>query len=43
MIGGDDLQELVCYYTWSRNTIDPTGVTVPNIEMIVDDRKLLAY
>ena len=43
MIGGDDLRELVCYYTWSRNTIDPTGVTVPNIEMIVDDRKLLAY
>lgn len=43
MVGGDDLQELVCYYTWSRNTIDPTGVTVPNIEMIVDDRKLLAY
>ena len=43
MIGGDDLQELVCYYTWSRNTIDPAGVTVPNIEMIVDDRKLLAY
>ena len=43
MIGGDDLQELVCYYTWSKNTIDPTGVTVPNIEMIVDDRKLLAY
>lgn len=43
MIGGDDLQELVCYYTWSKNTIDPTDVTVPNIEMIVDDRKLLAY
>lgn len=43
MIGGDDLQELVCYYTWSKNTIDPTGATVPNIEMIVDDRKLLAY
>jgi hypothetical protein len=43
MIGGDDLQELVCFYTWSKNTIDPTDVTVPNIEMIVDDRKLLAY
>lgn len=43
MIGGDELNELVCYYTWSADTIDPTGVHIPDLDMIVEDRKLLAY
>lgn len=43
MIGGDELNELVCYYTWSSDTIDPTGVHIPDLEMTVEDRKLLAY
>lgn len=43
MIGGDELNELVCYYTWSSDTIDPTGVHIPDLDMIVEDRKLLAY
>lgn len=43
MIGGDELNELVCYYTWSSDTIDPTGVHIPDLNMIVEDRKLLAY
>ena len=43
MIGGDELNELVCYYTWSSDTIDPTGVHIPDLNMIVEDRRLLAY
>ena len=43
MIGGDELNELVCYYTWSSDTIDPTGVHIPDLNMIVEERKLLAY
>lgn len=43
MIGGDELNELVCYYTWSSDTIDPTGVHIPDLEMTIEDRKLLAY
>lgn len=43
MIGGDELNELVCYYTWSADTIDPTGVHIPDLDMTVEDRKLLAY
>lgn len=43
MVGGDELNELVCYYTWSSDTIDPTGVHIPDLEMTVEDRKLLAY
>lgn len=43
MIGGDELNELVCYYTWSSDTIDPTGVHIPDLDMTVEDRKLLAY
>ena len=43
MIGGDDTNELVCYYTWSADTIDPTGVHIPDLEMIVEDRRLLSY
>lgn len=43
MIGGDDINELVCYYTWSADTVDPTGVHIPDIEMIVEDRRLLSY
>lgn len=43
MIGGDDTNELVCYYTWSADTVDPTGVHIPDIEMIVEDRRLLSY
>lgn len=43
MIGGDELNELVCYYTWSSDSIDPTGVHIPDLEMTVEDRKLLAY
>lgn len=43
MIGGDELNELVCYYTWSSDTIDPTDVHIPDLNMIVEERKLLAY
>ena len=43
MIGGDDTNELVCYYTWSADTIDPTGVHIPDLAMIVEDRRLLSY
>lgn len=43
MIGGDDTNELVCYYTWSADTVDPTGVHIPDLEMIVEDRRLLSY
>ena len=43
MIGGDDTNELVCYYTWSADTVDPTGVHIPDFEMIVEDRRLLSY
>lgn len=43
MIGGDELNELVCYYTWSADTIDPTGVHIPDLNMTVEDRRLLAY
>lgn len=43
MIGGDDTNELVCYYTWSADTIDPTGVHIPDLAMIVEDRILLSY
>lgn len=43
MVGGDESNELVCYYTWSSDTIDPTGVHIPDLEMTVEDRKLLAY
>lgn len=43
MIGGDDTNELVCYYTWSTDTIEPTNVYIPNLSMTVEDRKLLAY
>lgn len=43
MIGGDDTNELVCYYTWSADTVDPTGVHIPDIAMIVEDRRLLSY
>lgn len=43
MIGGDELNELVCYYTWSSDTVDPTSVYIPDLEMTVGDRKLLAY
>lgn len=43
MIGGDELNELVCYYTWSSDTIDPTGVYIPDLDMTVEDRRLLAY
>lgn len=43
MIGGDDINELVCYYTWSADTVDPTGVHIPDIAMIVEDRRLLSY
>lgn len=43
MIGGDELNELVCYYTWSSDTIDPTGVYIPDLDMTIEDRKLLAY
>lgn len=43
MIGGDELNELVCYYTWSSDTIDPTGVHIPDLDMTVEDRRLLAY
>lgn len=43
MIGGDELNELVCYYTWSSDTIDPTSVYIPDLQMTVGDRKLLAY
>lgn len=43
MIGGDDINELVCYYTWSADAVDPTGVHIPDIEMIVEDRRLLSY
>lgn len=43
MIGGDELNELVCYYTWSSDTIDPTGVYIPDLNMTVEDRRLLAY
>ena len=43
MIGGDDINELVCYYTWSADTVDPTGVHIPDLEMIVEDRRLLSY
>lgn len=43
MIGGDDINELVCYYTWSADTVDPTGVHIPDISMIVEDRRLLSY
>ena len=43
MIGGDDTNELVCYYTWSADTVDPTGVHIPDLTMIVEDRRLLSY
>ena len=43
MIGGDDTNELVCYYTWSADTIDPTGVHIPDLAMIVEDSRLLSY
>lgn len=43
MIGGDDTNELVCYYTWSADTVDPTGVHIPDLSMIVEDRILLSY
>ncbi len=43
MIGGDDTNELVCYYTWSADTVDPTGVHIPDLSMIVEDRRLLSY
>lgn len=43
MIGGDDINELVCYYTWSADTVDPTGVHIPDLAMIVEDRRLLSY
>ena len=43
MIGGDDTNELVCYYTWSADTVDPTGVHIPDLAMIVEDRILLSY
>lgn len=43
MIGGDDTNELVCYYTWSADTIDPTGAHIPDLAMIVEDRRLLSY
>ena len=43
MIGGDDTNELVCYYTWSSDTVDPTGVHIPDLAMIVEDRRLLSY
>lgn len=43
MIGGDELNELVCYYTWSSDTVDPTSVYIPDLQMTVGDRKLLAY
>ena len=43
MIGGDDTNELVCYYTWSADTVDPTGVRIPDLAMIVEDRRLLSY
>ena len=43
MIGGDDTNELVCYYTWSADTVDPTGVHIPDLAMIVEDRRLLSY
>lgn len=43
MVGGDDTNELVCYYTWSADTVDPTGVHIPDLEMIVEDRRLLSY
>lgn len=43
MVGGDDTNELVCYYTWSTDTIEPTSVYIPNLSLTVEDRKLLAY
>ena len=43
MIGGDDTNELVCYYTWSADTVDPTGVHIPDLAMIVEDSRLLSY
>lgn len=43
MIGGDDTNELVCYYTWSADTVDPTDVHIPDLAMIVEDRRLLSY
>lgn len=43
MVGGDDVNELVCYYTWSSDTIEPTSVYIPDLSMTVEDRKLLAY
>lgn len=43
MVGGDDTNELVCYYTWSADTVDPTGVHIPDLAMIVEDRRLLSY
>ena len=43
MIGGDDTNELVCYYTWSADTVDPTGVHIPDLAMIVEDSILLSY
>ena len=43
MIGGDELNELVCYYTWSSDTVDPTSVYIPDLEMTIGDRRLLAY
>ena len=43
MIGGDDTNELVCYYTWSADTVEPTGVHIPDLAMIVEDRRLLSY
>lgn len=43
MIGGDDTNELVCYYTWSADTVEPTGVHIPDLAMTVEDRKLLSY
>ena len=43
MIGGDDTNELVCYYTWSADTVDPIGVHIPDLSMIVEDRRLLSY
>lgn len=43
MVGGDDTNELVCYYTWSTDTIEPTSVYIPNLSLTVEDKKLLAY
>lgn len=43
MVGGDDTNELVCYYTWSTDTVEPTSVYIPDLSMIVEDKKLLSY